>query len=63
LLGCPYVVVSELVEVYEGLGSREDEGRIVVRGRVGDYEGGMEVGVSDLRYLSQEGCMVAVVCS
>ena len=57
------VVVFKLVEVYEGIGDREDEGRMVVRGRVGVYGGGIKAGVSELRYLSQEGGMVAVVCA
>jgi len=63
LLGCPCVAVSELVEFYEGIGDREDEGRMVARGRVGVYGRGMEAGVSDLRYLSQKDYMVAVVCA
>ena len=63
MLGCPCFIVSELVEVYEGFVDREDEGRMVPRGRVGVYGRGMEAGVSDLRYLSQKGCMVVVVCA
>jgi len=63
VLGCPCVVVSELVEVYEGFGDREDEEWMVTRGRVGVYGRGMETGVSDLRYLSQEGFIVDVVCA
>ena len=63
LLGCPCVVISELVEVYEGFRDRENERRMVARGRVGVYGGEMEAGVSDLRYLSQKDCMVAVACA
>ena len=63
MLGCLCAVVSELVEVYEGFGDLEEEGRMVARGRVGVYGGGMEAGVSDLRYLSQKGFMVAVFCA
>ncbi len=51
LLGCPCVVVFELLEVCEGFGNREDEGRMVARRRVGVYGGGIETGVSDLRHL------------
>ena len=63
MLGCPCVALSELVEVYEGFGDREDEGRMVARGRVGIYGEGMEIEVPDLRYLSLKEFMVAVVCA
>ena len=36
---------------------------MVARGRVGVYGGGMETGIFDLRYLSQKGVMVSVVCA
>ena len=52
-MGCSCVVVSELVEVYEGFGDREDERRMVTRGREGGYGGRMGAGVSDMWYLSQ----------
>ena len=45
LLGCPCVVVAELVEVYEGFGYRKDEGRMVACGGVLINRGGVEVGM------------------
>ena len=63
MLGYQCVVVSELVEVYEGFGDREDNGRMVARGRACVYRGGMKVGVADLGYLGQIGFMVGVVCA
>ena len=52
LLGFLCVVVSELVEIYEGFGDREHEARMVARSREVGYRGGLEAGVSDLWYLS-----------
>ena len=39
-MGCPWVVVAELVDVYEGLGYRKDDGRMVACGGVWTYRGG-----------------------
>ena len=62
-MGCPCVVVAELVEVYEGFGYGKDEGRMVARGGVWFYRGEVDVVISDLGYLSQEGVVVAVLCA
>ncbi len=53
LLGYPCIVVSELVEVYEGFRDREDKERVVASGRVCVVWRGLGVGVSNLGYLSQ----------
>ncbi len=63
LLGCPCVVVTELVVVYKGFGYRLDEGRVVACGGVWIYRGEGGVRISDLGYLSQEGVMVVVLCT
>ncbi len=63
LLGCPCVAVAELVEICEGFGYRKDEGRMVASGGVWIYKEGVEVGISDLGYLSQEGVMIVVLCT
>ena len=48
LLGCPRVVVAELVKVYEGFGYRNDEGRMVACDGVRFLQRGVDVGISDL---------------
>ena len=63
LLGCPCVVVAQLVEAYNGFGYKKDEGRMVACCGVGIYQTGVEVGISDSGYLSEEGIMVAVLCT
>jgi len=43
-LGCPCVFVFEFIEVYEGFGDREEEGRMVARIKVGVYGGDWRLG-------------------
>ena len=62
-MGCPCVFVFEFIEVYEGFGDREEEGRMVARSRVCVYGGRLEVGVSNSRDLGQEGFVVTVLCA
>jgi len=63
LLGCPCVVVAELVEVNKGFGYRKNEGRLVACCGIWIYQRGVEVEISDLGYFSQEGIMVDVLCT
>jgi hypothetical protein len=46
-----------------GLGIGRLKGGVVTRGGMCVYRGGMGDGVSDLGYLSYEGCVVAVLCA
>ena len=62
-MGYPCVVVAELVEVYGEFGDREDEGRMIARCGVCVYSGGRDAGISNLRYLSHNGFMVAIFCA
>ncbi len=63
LLGNPCIIVSKLVEVYEGFGYREDKWRVVASSRVIGFSRGVGAGVSDLRYLSHESFVITVVCA
>ena len=63
MLGYPCVVISELVEVYEGVGDREDKGRMISRDRVCAYSEKIEAGVPDLRYFGRKVFIVDVICA
>ena len=51
MMGCPGVIVPELVAVYEGSGNWEDDERVVSRGRVGGGGWWMGVEVSYMAYV------------